>query len=213
MRRLAQRDLTPAPAHAAEADEHCELCGLPVPDEHRHVVDLQTRRLLCACRACSVLFDRRAAGGGHYRLVPDRRLRLPDFTLSEETWARLQIPVDMAFFFANSSTEQVMAFYPGPMGATESRLDLEDWQGVEAANPVLQSMEVDVEALLVDRAKGARRYYLVPVDDCYRLVALIRMRWRGFTGGREVWAEIDDFFADLDRRARTFNPEPAPERS
>jgi hypothetical protein len=217
LRRLAQREpaqpVQPGQAAADTGTEHCELCGLPVPVEHRHVVDLQTRRLLCACRACSVLFDRKAAGGGHYRLVGDRRLRLEDFTLSEETWARLQVPVDMAFFFANSSAERVMAFYPSPMGATESRLELQDWQEVERANPVLQSMEADVEALLIDRAKGARRYYLVPVDDCYRLVALIRTRWRGFTGGQEVWHEIDGFFAELDQRARLFNPETVPERS
>jgi hypothetical protein len=106
-----------------------------------------------------------------------------------------------------------MAFYPSPMGATESRLELQDWQEVERTNPVLQSMEADVEALLIDRAKGARRYYLVPVDDCYRLVALIRTRWRGFTGGQEVWHEIDGFFAELDHRARLFNPESVPERS
>ncbi len=217
LRRLAQRrgdEPGPGSGLAAPSEpEHCELCGLPVPDQHRHVVDLQTRRLLCACRACSLLFDRRAAGGGHYRLVPDRRLRLEGFQLSEETWEQLRIPVEMAFFFSSSATETVMAFYPSPMGATESRLELTTWQQVEQANPVLAEMEPDVEALLVDRARGARRYWLVPVEDCYRLVALIRTRWRGFTGGKEVWAEIEQFFADLDRRARTFEHQPAPERS
>ncbi len=215
LRRLAQRGLDePAKPDLASSSEqeHCELCGLPVPDQHRHVVDLQTRRLLCACRACSVLFDRRAAGGGHYRLVPDRRLRLEGFQLGEETWEQLRIPVEMAFFFSSSATDRVMAFYPSPMGATESRLELTTWQQVEQANPVLAEMEPDVEALLVDRARGARRYWLVPVEDCYRLVALIRTRWRGFTGGKEVWAEIEQFFADLDRRARTLEHQPAPER-
>jgi hypothetical protein len=41
----------------------------------------------------------------------------------------------------------------------------------------------------------------VPIDDCYRLVAVIRTRWRGFTGGKEVWLEIERFFTELDRRA------------
>jgi len=199
LRRLAQR---PA-GDAVEQDERCELCGAPVPSAHRHLVDLETRQLLCACRPCSLLFDRQAAGGGHYRLVPDRRLRLDDFELSELAWEQLQIPVDMAFFFHNSSAERVMAFYPSPMGATESRLELAAWRDLEAANPVLATIEPDVEALLVNRAKGARRQWLVPIEDCYRLVALIRTRWRGFTGGKEVWLELDRFFDDLDRRARS----------
>lgn len=201
---------------AADEQEHCDLCGLPVPAEHRHVVDLQTRQLLCTCRACAVLFDRSAAGGGHYRLVPDRRLRLEGFELGDATWDQLKIPVEMAFFFTSSAHERVMAFYPGPMGATESRLELETWQEVKSSNQILGTMEPDVEALLVNRVKGARRYWLVPLEDCYRLVALIRTRWRGFTGGKEVWLEINRFFDDLDQRSRPpmhSSAEPAAERS
>ncbi|MBV9816955.1 MAG: hypothetical protein JOZ07_01235 [Solirubrobacterales bacterium] len=202
LRQLAQRS---AQASAAE-QEHCELCGAPVPAGHRHLIDLRSRELLCACRPCSLLFDRAAAGGGHFRLVPDRRLRLEDFALEDQTWEQLRIPVDMAYFFYNSSADRVVAFYPSPMGATESRLELETWREVERANPVLAGLAPDVEALLVNRARGARRHWLVPVEDCYRLVALIRTRWRGFTGGREVWTEIDRFFDSLDRQARLLAP-------
>jgi len=49
--------------------ERCELCAAPIAPEHRHLLDLDSRELLCACRACTVLFDRDAAGGRHYRLV------------------------------------------------------------------------------------------------------------------------------------------------
>jgi hypothetical protein len=97
-----------------------------------------------------------------------------------------------------------MAFYPSPMGATESHLELGAWTEIERANPVLTTLVPDVEALLVYRpvpARGARRQWLVPIDDCYRLVAVIRTRWRGFTGGKEVWQEIERFFTDLDRMA------------
>jgi hypothetical protein len=183
-------------------EERCELCSAPLPGDHRHLVDLQSRQLLCACRACSLLFDRRAAGGGHYRLVPDRRLRLDDFALDEVTWEELRIPVDMAFFFYSSVAGRVMAFYPSPMGATESRLELSAWEEIARSNPVLETMEGDVEALLVNRAGEQRGHWLVPIDDCYRLVAVIRTRWRGFSGGKEVWLEIKHFFEDLDLHAR-----------
>jgi hypothetical protein len=190
-------------AEARADEERCELCGAAIEPDHRHLLDLETRGLMCACRACSTLFDRGAAGGGHYRRVPDRRLRLEGFELSDLAWERLHIPVDMAFFFHNSREERVMAFYPSPMGPTESLLGLDAWRDIEAANPVLATMEPDVEALLADRARGARRHWLVPIDDCYALVAVIRTRWKGLTGGKDVWLEIDRFFDDLDRRSRS----------
>jgi hypothetical protein len=195
LRELARRE-----AVAAEAVERCDLCGAPVEAEHRHVLDLATREIACACRPCSLLFDRRGAGGR--RLIPQRRLRLVDFALDDAAWDELRIPVDMAFFFFSSAAGRVVAFYPGPMGATESLLGLEAWEALERANPVLGEMEPDVEALLVNRARGARGCWLVPLDDCYRLVAVIRTGWKGLTGGREVWEQIGGFFAELDRRSK-----------
>jgi Family of unknown function (DUF5947) len=182
------------------------VCGEPLPEPHRHLVDLDSQSLRCACRACAILFDRRAAGGGHLRLVPDRRLALDGLELSAAAWEELRIPVDIAFLFHSSRAGRLMAFYPGPMGATESRLELSSWQELEDANPVLRTMEPDVEALLVDRARGSSRQWLVPIDDCYRLVGLIRTTWRGLSGGKQVWARIDAFLDDLDRRARRHEP-------
>jgi hypothetical protein len=63
-------------------------------------------------------------------------------------------------------------------------------------------MERDVEALLVNRVRGAREHFLVPMDECYSLVGLIRMHWRGLSGGREVWEEIDQFFENLKQRSK-----------
>jgi hypothetical protein len=198
LRRLAQR----APRAAEPAQEQCELCGNPIPSEHRHVLDLSERNLLCACRACSLLFDRSAAGGGHYRLVPQRRLRLDDFEMPDDLWERMRIPVDMAFFFDNSKEERVTAYYPSPMGPTESSLELGAWSELEALNPLLGTLEPDVEALLVNRARGSRRHWLVPIEDCYALVAVIRTTWKGFSGGREVWEALARFWEGLDIKAR-----------
>jgi len=177
------------------------VCGEPISPEHRHLLNLETRELMCACRACSLLFDRGAAGGGHFKLVPDRRLRLVDFDLRDATWERLRIPVDMAFFFNASAEGRVMAFYPSPMGPTESQLGLDAWDDIERSNPVLRTLEPDVEALLVNRSRGSRQHWLVPIDECYSLVGVIRTRWRGFSGGNEVWQAIDAFFSDLDLRS------------
>src|SRR5215210_889074 len=197
-----------AAAKAAEAaQEYCDLCGEPIPPEHRHLLEVSTREIMCACRPCSILFDSEAASEGRYRLVPDRHLFLEDFEMSDVQWERLRIPVDMAFFFYSTPAERVAAFYPSPMGPTESLLKLSTWEELEKYNPVLEGMERDVEALLVNRVRGAREHFLVPIDECYSLVGLIRMRWRGLSGGTEVWEEIGRFFEELRKRSKTLRRE------
>src|SRR5215204_4408578 len=208
LRRFAEEESEKAAKAAAEAaQEHCDLCSEPIPPEHRHLLEISTREMMCACRPCSILFDKEAASEGKYRLVPDRRLLLEDFEMSDAQWASLRVPVDMAFFFYSTPVERVVAFYPSPMGPTESLLELSTWEELEEGNPVLKGMERDAEALLVNRSRGTREHFLVPIDECYSLVGLIRMHWRGLSGGREVWEEIDRFFEDLRERSKTIRRE------
>jgi hypothetical protein len=203
LRQVARRSA----AEQQAAIEQCELCGDPIPPDHRHMLDLRSRELMCACRACKILFDSGAAGGGHYRLVPDRRLRLEGFELDDVGWANLRVPVEMAFFFHHTGEGRVVAFYPSPAGPTESLLELDAWDEIERANPVLGTLEPDVEALLVNRSRGARQHFLVPIEDCYALVGLIRTRWRGLTGGQEVWEGIESFFGSLSDRSKEHRSE------
>jgi Family of unknown function (DUF5947) len=63
-------------------------------------------------------------------------------------------------------------------------------------------MEAEVEALLINRTITPHEYYLLPVDECYRLVGLIRQQWRGFSGGKEMWQTIAAFFMSLKERAK-----------
>ncbi len=189
--------------------ERCELCAAPLGPEHSHLVEPSQRKILCACEACALLFDRPTAhemqaGSLHhnYRRVPRGVNRLYDFRISDEQWARLDIPIDAAFFFRSSPAQRVVALYPGVTGAVESLLALEAWKELVRDNPVLEKLEPDVEALLVNRLKNAREYFRAPIDECYRLAGLIRASWRGFTGGAEVWAAIDTFFDELRTRSR-----------
>jgi hypothetical protein len=116
------------------------------------------------------------------------------------------IPINMAFFFKSELSGKVVALYPSPAGPTESLLALESWDEIVQANPVLKEMGTDVEALLVNRVGRARgfsndEYYIVPIDECYKLVGLIRAHWRGLSGGPEVWEEIAAFFEGLRQRS------------
>lgn len=191
----------PEPAVLADDLERCELCGELIAPEHRHLVDLSKAQLLCACRACTILFDRSASGGGHFQLVPEERYNVSDFELPASAWDALGLPVDLAFFFESTPAKRMVAFYPSPAGATESLLELAAWADLRAANPILGELRPDVEALLVNRSNDARDHLLVPIDECYALVGLIRSRWRGIGGGDEVWVGIEEFFGRLRDRA------------
>lgn len=195
--------------------ETCELCGVAVPpDGHRHLVETEKRTLVCACTACSLLFDRPGARTGRYRAVPDRYLTDPDHRLDAGVWERLQIPVGVAFFFRNAALDRLVALYPSPAGATESELDPQTWQQVLDGGPLAALLEPDTEALLVHRWEGRSGCYLVPIDVCYELVGRMRMLWQGFDGGAEARAALGAFFDDVQRRARPVAPAtPAGDRS
>ena len=121
--------------------------------------------------------------------------------MSEAQWESFALPIGLAFFFYSTPTAKVTALYPGPAGATESLLPLTAWAALVSDNPKLAQMQPDVEALLVNRVGTARRHYVAPMDLCYELVGLIRLHWRGLSGGDAVWGEIDAFFARLEQQA------------
>jgi hypothetical protein len=182
--------------------ERCDMCSAPVADEHQHVVDLSTRSLMCTCRPCYLLFTD-AEAQMRYRAVPDRYLAFPGFVLGQGDWDDLQIPVGLAFLFKNTTQDRVVAFYPSPAGATESELSMAAWDRVLEANPGLDSVLPDVEALLVRGTREDEGFscHVVPIDTCYELVGRMRMTWRGFDGGQEARAALEEFFAMVEARS------------
>lgn len=184
--------------------ERCEMCSEAIADEHQHVVNVEGRQLMCVCRGCYLLFTDTAAAL-RFRAVPDRYLAFGDFALNQGRWDALQIPVGLAFFFKNSALGRTVAFYPGPAGATESELDLAAWNDIRAADPRVDMLADDTEALLVqwprDGEVTAPRSYLLPIDACYEFVGRLRMLWHGFDGGQQVREFIDEFFGMLDERS------------
>lgn len=186
--------------------ERCDLCAEPIPAEHRHLLDVTARQFLCVCYACSLLFDREAASDGKYRLVSDRHLDLGGLPIDDAAWARLGVPVGMAFFAYSSPAGRMLAYYPSPMGATESEMDQAEWEALVAQQPILRTLQPDVEALLVNRARGARDAFIVPLDQCFALEGVVRQHWRGLSGGSQVWREIDAFFAALRSRSKPAPP-------
>jgi hypothetical protein len=182
--------------------ESCEMCSKELRSEHQHLLEPQTRKLICTCDACAILFS----GQTKYKRVPRRIRFLTDFRMTDGQWDALMMPINMAFFFRSTPQDRVIALYPSPAGATESLLSFDSWTEIEAENPALLNIETDVEALLVNRIGHSRgfskaEYYLVPIDECFKLVGLIRSRWQGLSGGAEVWSEIGQFFESLKAKA------------
>lgn len=187
-------------ARREQPAEYCEMCSALLAPEHQHLIEPNSRRLVCSCGACSLLFPNQPEL--KFRRIPRDARSLPDFQMTDAQWNDLLIPINMAFFFYSSPEERVVAMYPSPAGATESLLELDAWNDVARDNPVLEKMELDVEALLVNRlgpthGRSSDQYYLAPIDKCYKLVGLIRTNWRGLSGGTEVWREINSFFDAL----------------
>jgi Family of unknown function (DUF5947) len=195
LRRFAR---SPAPK------ERCELCGLELAAEHRHLLETTTRQIVCACDACGLRFQ--DVVGGRFQLIPRETRVLTEFRMTDAQWDDLALPINLAFFFNSTTQGKMTALYPGPAGVTESLLRLSAWQAMVTENPVLAAMKPDVEALLVNRVGLKREYYLTPIDLCFELVGLIRQNWRGLSGGNEVWVKINQFFARL-----RGEPEAAPE--
>jgi hypothetical protein len=180
--------------------EQCELCGGALEDEHRHLLDLHDDQLRCACRGCALLFERDAAARGNYRLVPQRRERLDaGATAAKEVDAG--VPVGLAFFVLQPD-HSALVRYPSPIGSTTGTVDPATWAGFVSRWPQLADLEPSVEALLVHTARGRHEYWIVPIEDCYRLVAVIRDHWTGMSGGTAVWPAVDDFFAGLSAPTR-----------
>jgi hypothetical protein len=182
----------------ASAVERCELCSGEIAPDHSHLAEPAKGRLLCVCRACAMLLGNQQ--DGKYRPVPEHAHRLKGFHLTDADWNALGIPIGLAFFFHSTPEARVVAFYPGPAGPMKSLLDLSAWSKIVADNPILAEFEPDVEALLVNRMRGAHEHYRMPVDKCYALAGLIRSRWHGVSGGEAVWKAIDSFFAGLKDR-------------
>jgi Family of unknown function (DUF5947) len=179
--------------------ERCELCSAALGPVHQHLLEAKKREILCSCDGCAVLFC--GQQGAHYLRVPRRIRSLIDFQMPDLQWESLMIPINLAFFYRDSAAGKVMAMYPSPAGAIESLLTLESWSEIAAEHPALLKMEPDVETFLVNRVGTAAQYYIVPIDECYRLVGLIRMHWRGLSGGAEVWKAVHQFFLDLQARS------------
>lgn len=134
-------------------------------------------------------------------------------------------PPGVAFFFYSTPRQRMASIHLTSTDIVAAPLPPDAWRDLEAANPALREMLPDVEALLIRRraeppARPALAWnlphavgYLVPIDECHRLVGLLRAHQRDAVAApvREsvgatvvdpsLQRQIDQFFDDLRNRA------------
>ena len=195
------RALTVPPAGsggAAAADvELCDICGTTVPADHRHLLHLVERRIECVCESCWAL----RSGDPEYRPTGSRVEWLPDIQLPDDVWASFQIPIGLTFFMDSTTAGCVVALYPSPAGATESELHFASWSRMVELNPILESLEPDIEGLIVNRLSDPPQYAIAPIDRCYALTGTVKASWEGISGGSSVDEAVAGFFDQLRARA------------
>ncbi|MEO9176184.1 MAG: DUF5947 family protein, partial [Gaiellales bacterium] len=75
LRRLANRRAeAQAPRPATVPEERCDMCSITIPADHRHLLHLEDRLIVCTCETCRALF----AGEGAYIPTGSRTVWLPD---------------------------------------------------------------------------------------------------------------------------------------
>jgi hypothetical protein len=180
-----------------DAEERCGVCAAILGPVHAHLVQVESGKLHCCCAGCASVLG---PASGKFRRVPERVRALPGLRMTPDDWKGFAIPVGIAFFVKSTPRGGAVAFYPSPLGPVETSVPPESWEALLGKNPELGALEPDVEALLLRRGVDRADAFLVPIDECYRLTALVRKSWRGFTGGEAMAGIVDEFFAGLRRR-------------
>lgn len=195
------RDYATGPA---ERQSVCDICQSTVAIDHRHLLEPATGKLYCACDACRILFENQAHG--RFRTVPDSVLAIPDFEISESELAALGIPIGLAFITLSSAAGPattgdagsrpaiVVGWYPSPAGLVQSLPDRNVWESIANRCRPVQNLQADVEALLINHTRNHHWCFVAPIDICYQLVGIVRRHWDGWSGGTQVWEEVDRFF-------------------
>ena len=176
--------------------ERCELCNETIADEHEHVVDLESRSLMCTCRGVLAAVHarrrrRRPLPGGARPL----RWRSPTSRCRPGTWDALQIPVERGVLLPQlvartRSPRSTRARPAPPSRCSSSTPGTTSWPPTRPGDAA-----PDVEALLVrvDGERARRECFVVPDRRLLRAgrpaapaVAGLRRRQRGARRARRV---------------------------
>ena len=67
--------------------------------------------------------------------------------------------------------------------------------------PGAGTLDTDSEALIVNRLADPPEFVIAPIDRCYALVGLVKLKWEGINGGVGLGEAIASFFTALREEA------------
>ena len=150
----ASRGAAPPPGGAAASRPLRAVPDLAGRADHKHLLHLDERRIVCVCQTCWSM----RSGDARYRPTGSRTLWLDGLRAHRRAVGGVPDPDRPGVLPAlERDRRRSSALYPSPAGATESELDLDAWDRLVAANPVLEDLEPDAEALIVNRMATAAR--------------------------------------------------------
>src|SRR5579872_3961099 len=94
--------------------EQCEFCALPLGPEHRHLLEVAARKIVCACDPCALRFENVI---GRWKLIPRNIRLLTEFQMTDAQWDALALPINLVYFFLSTPDGKPVAMYPSPAGA------------------------------------------------------------------------------------------------
>ena len=146
----------PAPVAAPRGRRRLRAVPDRHPGEHKHLIHLDERRIVCVCATCWAL----RSGDAEFRPVGNRRVWLEDFALTDEQWAAFGSPIGLAFLMISSVSGERDRALPEPGGGDRVRARPGGVGDVCAANPELE-LEPDSEALVVNRLGETPQHMIV----------------------------------------------------
>ena len=93
------------------AIERCDLCSVGLDPVHRHLLEVATRKIFCACDGCALRFE--GVIGGRFKLIPRDARALRGLRVSEAQWEGLALPINLAFFFFSTPAGKMTALEEG----------------------------------------------------------------------------------------------------
>ena len=174
--------------------EVCELCGTELPQNHRHLLQLTERRILCACATCW------ASALGRPRAAPDRaaassgsRTSSCPRSCGRSCRSRSGSPSSCA----RASPTRWSPCTRAPRAPPSPSSTCPPGRSSSELNPILTGIEPDAEALVVNRIADPHEFVIAPIDECYGLVGAIKVSWEGISGGPALEREVPAFFDEM----------------
>ena len=177
----------------------CAAIGLAA--EHSHLVEPASRQLVCSCDACSILFS-----GQQSRAIS---------TGSQRRRVLAGLPTDRCPMGRSTSTDQPGLFHDKHAGRPRARLLPESGRGHRIApgarglarlgggEPDPRPTRAGCRSTPGQSDEQGSRVLPRPIDECYKLVGLIRANWRGLSGGSGSLGGSGQFFTRLKKRSRS----------